>query len=33
MIVWPGRPAPLGASWNGRTTNVAVFAGDAHRVE
>ena len=33
MSFWPGRPAPLGASWNGRTTNVAVFAGDARRVE
>ena len=33
MIVWPGRPAPLGATWNGRATNVAVFAGDASGVE
>jgi len=33
MIVWPGRPTPLGASWDGRATNVAVFAGDASTVE
>ena len=31
--VWPGRPAPLGATHDGTATNVAVFAGDADRVE
>ncbi len=31
--IWPGSPAPLGATWDGRCTNFAVFVGDASRVE
>jgi glycogen operon protein len=30
---WPGRPWPLGASWDGEGTNVAVWASDAEAVE
>ena len=26
---WPGRPAPLGATWDGEGTNFAVFGGGA----
>ena len=33
MRVWPGQPAPLGATYDRSGTNVAVFAGDAERVE
>jgi glycogen operon protein len=29
MRVWPGRPAPLGASVDGEAINIAVFAGSA----
>jgi isoamylase len=28
-IVWPGRPFPLGASWDGRGTNFAVWSSSA----
>jgi len=31
--VWPGSPAPLGSTWDGRATNFAVFVGDARRVD
>ncbi|MDP9346091.1 MAG: glycogen debranching protein GlgX [Actinomycetota bacterium] len=31
--VWPGRPYPLGASWNGEATNFALFGEHAERVE
>src|SRR6266545_2667253 len=33
LTVWPGRPDPLGATWDGQGTNFAVFAQDATRVE
>ncbi|MBA3444940.1 MAG: glycogen debranching protein GlgX [Gemmatimonadales bacterium] len=31
--VWPGAPAPLGATWDGEGTNFAVFSEHASRVE
>jgi len=31
--VWPGRPFPLGATWDGGGTNFALFSEHAHRVE
>jgi isoamylase len=31
--VWPGRPRPLGASWDGDGTNFAVFAEGADAVD
>jgi isoamylase len=31
--VWPGRPTPLGATWDGTGTNVAVFSAAADSVE
>ena len=31
--VWPGRPFPLGASWDGEGTNFSLFSENAHRVE
>src|SRR5919198_4336188 len=33
LNVWPGRPDPLGAWWDGHGTNFAVFAQQATRVE
>jgi len=33
MRVWPGRPAPLGATWDGSGTNFAIYSGVADRVE
>ena len=33
LTVWPGRPDPLGAWWDGHGTNFAVFAQHATRVE
>jgi len=30
---WPGRPAPLGVTWDGEGVNVAVFSEGAERVE
>ena len=30
---WPGRPLPLGASWDGRGTNFSLFSEHARRVE
>ena len=31
--VWPGAPAPLGATWDGEGTNFAIFSGHGTRVE
>src|SRR6266536_1568947 len=31
--VWPGRPRPLGATWDGEGTNFAVFSEEAEAVE
>ena len=31
--VWPGRPSPLGATWDGAGTNVAVFSEVAESVD
>ncbi|HEV2060866.1 MAG TPA: glycogen debranching protein GlgX [Solirubrobacteraceae bacterium] len=33
LEVWPGRPFPLGPSWNGRGTNFSIFSEHAERVE
>jgi isoamylase len=33
VVVWPGRPYPLGATWNGTGTNFALFSEAAERVE
>ncbi|MFG0295449.1 MAG: glycogen debranching protein GlgX, partial [Maioricimonas sp. JB045] len=33
MRVWPGKPYPLGATWDGRGVNFAVFSEHATRVE
>ena len=33
MQVWPGSPYPLGATYDGRGTNFALFSGVAERVE
>ena len=33
MEVWPGRPFPLGATWDGGGTNFALFSEHAERVE
>ncbi len=33
MRVWPGLPYPLGASWDGRGVNFALFSENAERVE
>jgi isoamylase len=33
MPHWPGRPFPLGASWDGEGTNFSLFAPAAQRVE
>jgi glycogen operon protein len=30
--VWPGRPFPLGATWDGQGTNFALFSENAHDV-
>jgi isoamylase len=30
---WPGRPFPLGATWDGRGTNFSLFSEGAERVE
>ena len=32
MGVWPGRPYPLGAAWDGTGTNFALFSENADRV-
>jgi isoamylase len=31
--VWPGRPHPLGATWDGSGTNFALFSAHAEKVE
>ena len=31
--VWPGRPFPLGATWDGEATNFSLFSEHAERVE
>ena len=31
--VWPGRPFPLGATWDGQGTNFSLFSENAERVE
>jgi isoamylase len=33
VTVWPGRPSPLGATWDGSGTNFALFSEAAERVE
>ena len=33
LKVWPGRPFPLGATWDGEGTNFSVFSENAERVE
>ncbi|MFH7242304.1 MAG: glycogen debranching protein GlgX [Spirulina sp.] len=33
MTVWPGRPHPLGATWDGQGTNFALFSENATAVE
>ncbi|TQV80060.1 glycogen debranching protein GlgX [Exilibacterium tricleocarpae] len=33
MRVWPGEPYPLGATWDGRGVNFALFSANAKRVE
>jgi glycogen operon protein len=32
-VVWPGRPFPLGAIWDGDGTNFSIFSEHAERVE
>lgn len=32
-VVWPGRPFPLGASWDERGVNFALFSAHAEKVE
>ena len=32
-IVWPGKPYPLGATWDGKGVNFALFSANAERVE
>ena len=31
--VWPGRPFPLGAAWDGSGTNFSLFSEHAQSVE
>jgi isoamylase len=33
MEVWPGKPFPLGATWDGEGVNFALFSENAERVE
>jgi isoamylase len=33
LRVWPGEPAPLGATWDGKGVNFALFSQNAERVE
>ena len=33
MKVWPGKPAPLGATYDGGGTNFSVFSEVAERIE
>ncbi len=32
-VIWPGRPFPLGATWDGRGVNFALFSAHAEKVE
>ena len=32
-VVWPGRPYPLGATWDGEGVNFALYSAHAHAVE
>ncbi|MBN2751143.1 MAG: glycogen debranching protein GlgX [Rhodospirillaceae bacterium] len=32
-VVWPGRPYPLGATWDGNGTNFALFSANAEAVD
>jgi glycogen operon protein len=31
--VWPGKPYPLGATWEGEGVNLALFSENADKVE
>src|SRR3569833_254177 len=31
--IWPGRPYPLGATWDGKGVNIALYAENAEKVE
>lgn len=33
MRIWPGRPYPLGATWDGRGVNFTIYSENATRVE
>ena len=33
ITVWPGRPYPLGATWDGEGVNFALFSENAQKVE
>src|SRR3569832_691323 len=33
MKVWPGKPSPLGATWDGEGVNFALFSEHAQKVE
>jgi isoamylase len=33
MRIWPGRPYPLGATWDGRGVNFALYSENADKVE
>ena len=33
MRIWPGRPSPLGATWDGSGTNFALYSENATKVE
>jgi glycogen operon protein len=33
MRMWPGKPSPLGATWDGKGVNFALFSEYATRVE
>ena len=32
-VVWPGKPYPLGATWDGEGVNFSLFSEHAERVE
>jgi len=32
-VLWPGKPYPLGATWDGEGVNFAIFSEHAHKVE
>src|ERR1044071_7922420 len=33
LRIWPGRPYPLGATWDGSGTNFALYSENADKVE